>query len=115
MSISYFKALGSPTINQSPTNFKAFDGKGFCSYGLLNDLPIKLEGKTVAINVEFVDVQLDYNLLLGRSQIYAMAALVQSYFWMIMFLHKGIIMKVDQLSYYTSDPNSTSSIPFFGK
>lgn len=32
-----------------------------------------------------------------------------------MFLHKGRIVKVDQLSYYTSDPNSTSNIPFVGK
>ena len=32
-----------------------------------------------------------------------------------MFLHKGRIVKVDQLSYYTRDPNSTGSIPFVGK
>ena len=109
------KALGSPTINQSPTTLKAFDGRGFHPYGILNDLPIELEGKTVAIEVEVVDAQLDYNLLLGRSWTYAMSAVVSSYFRMIMFPHKGKIVKVDQLSYYTSDPNSTGSIPFVGK
>ena len=32
-----------------------------------------------------------------------------------MFLHKGRIMKVDQLSYYTSSPHSNGNIPFVGK
>jgi len=76
LSISYWKALGSPTINQSPTTLKAFDGRGFRPYGLLNDFPIKLEGEIVAIDVEVVDAELDYNLLLGRSWTYAMAAVV---------------------------------------
>jgi len=44
-----------------------------------------------------------------------MAVVVSSYFGMIMFLHKGRIVKVDQLSYYTSNPNSTCSVPFVGK
>jgi len=34
---------------------------------------------------------------------------------MIQFLHKGKIVKVDQLSYYTSYPNSTGNIPFVRK
>lgn len=58
MSISYWKALSSPTINKSPTTLKAFNGRGFYLYGLLNDFPIKLEGKIVAIDVEVVDAQL---------------------------------------------------------
>lgn len=32
-----------------------------------------------------------------------------------MFPHKGKIIKVDQLFYYTLDTNSTGSIPFVGK
>lgn len=67
ISIAYGKTLGSPTINQSPMTLKAFDGRGFHLYGLLNDLPIKLARKIIAIDVEVVDAQLDYNLLRGRS------------------------------------------------
>ena len=67
MSIACWKVLGSPTINQSPTTLKPFDGRGFRLYGLLNDLPIELEGKTVAIDVEVVNSQLDYDLLLSHS------------------------------------------------
>lgn len=94
---------------------KTFDGRGFRPYGILNDVLVELEGKTVAIEVEFVDTQLDYNILLGRSWTYAMVVMVSSFFRMFMFPHKGKIMKVDELSYYTSDPNSSGSIPFFGK
>jgi len=92
MSFSPWKALGSPTINQSSTTLKAFDGRGFRSYGLLNDFQIELEGKIIAIDVEIFVAQLDYNVLLGRSWTYAMESVVSSYFRMIMFLHKGIVI-----------------------
>ena len=72
---------------------KAFEGRGFCLYGILNDFPIELEGKTIAIDVEVVDAQLYYNLLLGQSYTYAMATVVSSYFRMIMFLQEGRIVK----------------------
>lgn len=67
MSIACWKALGSPTINQSPTTLKAFDGRGFHPFGILNHLPIGIEGKTVIVEVEVVDAELDYNILLGQS------------------------------------------------
>lgn len=92
MSISCWKALGSPTTNQSPTTLKAFNGRGFRPYGLLNDLLIKLEGKTIEIDIEVVDAQLDYNLLIGQRWTYGMVVVVSSYFRMIIFIHKGIIV-----------------------
>ena len=33
MSLNFWKSLRSPTINQSPTILKAFDGRGFHPYG----------------------------------------------------------------------------------
>lgn len=65
MSIACWRYLGSPTINQSPMTLKSFDERGFRPYGIFNDLPIELEGKMVAVEVEVVDAQLDYILLLG--------------------------------------------------
>ena len=115
MSLNCCKSLGSPTLNQSPKIIKAFDGRGFHSYGILQDIPIEVEGKTVNLDVEVVDAPLDYNLLLGRSWYYAMTAVVSSVFRLIMFPHKGNIVKTDQLSYYLSDPASTDSIQHVGK
>lgn len=80
MSIACWKYLGSPTINQPPTTLKVFDGRGFHSYGILNALPIELEGKMVAIDVEVVDAQLGFNLLLGQSWTYVMSTVVSLLF-----------------------------------
>ena len=65
MSLNCWKSLGSLTINQYPTILKAFYGRGFHPYGILQDLPIEVEGKIVNLDVEVVDAPLDYNLLLG--------------------------------------------------
>ena len=115
MSSKCWKSLGSLTINQSPTILKAFNGRGFQPYGILQDLPIEVEGKMVNLDVEVVDAPLDYNLLLGHSWSYAMNDVVSSIFRLIMFPHKGNIIKIDQLSYYSSNPASTDSIQHIGK
>ena len=56
--------------------------------------------------MEVVDAPLDYNLLLGRSWSYVITAVVSSVFRFIMFPHQGNIVKVDQPSYYSSEPAS---------
>ena len=72
MSLKFWKSLGSKTFNQSLTILKAFDGRGFHPFGILQDLPIEVEGKTVNLDVEVVDAPLDYNLLLGCSWSYGL-------------------------------------------
>ena len=115
MSLNCWKTLASPTLNQSLTILIAFDGRGFHPYRILQDLPIEVEVKIVNIEVEFFDAALDNNLILYRSWSYAMTAIVSSIFQVIMFPHKGNILKIDQLSYYSSDPASTDSIQHVGK
>jgi len=44
-----------------------------------------------------------------------MKNVVSSVFRLILFPHKGNIVKVDQLFYCTSDPASTNSVPYVGK
>jgi len=51
-------------------------------------LKVELGGKTVEIDVEVIDGNLDYNILLGRPWIYAMAAVVSTYFRKMHFLLK---------------------------
>jgi len=67
MSVACLKAIGSPTLRQSPTTLEAFDGRESRPYGIIQHLPITLEGKTVEVEVEVIDANLTYNLLLGRS------------------------------------------------
>ena len=44
---------------------KAFDGHVFKPHGIVRSFPVMLGGKTVTVEVEVVDVAIDYNLLLG--------------------------------------------------
>ena len=95
MSIQCWRSLGSPTLNQFPMILKAFDGRGFHPFGILQDLSIGVKGKTVNLDVEVVDAPLDYNLLLGRSWSYAMTTIVSLVFRLIKFPHNGNIITID--------------------
>jgi len=95
MSVACWKAIGSPTLSQSPTTLEAFDGRESRPFGILQRLPISLEGETVKVEVEVVDANLTYNLLLGRSWTYAMQAVASSLFHVICFPHQGKIVIVD--------------------
>ena len=80
MSLSCWRAIGSPKINRSPTTLKDFDGRGFQPYGLLPAIHVELGGKSISIHIEVVDALLDYNLLLGRNWFYAMQAIASTIF-----------------------------------
>ena len=111
MYVSCWKAIGSPTLSQSPTTLEAFDRRESCPYGILQHLPISLEGKMVEIEVEVVDANITYNLLLGRSWTYAMQVVASSLFCIICFPHQGKIVTIDQLSFFFEDELMEPIIP----
>ena len=80
LSLSCWKALGSPKLVTSPMTLKAFDGRGFQPHSLISALTVELQGKTISIQVEVVDALLDYNLLLGRNWFYAMTVVASTVF-----------------------------------
>jgi hypothetical protein len=114
MSIACWKAIGSPPLTESHNTLKAFNGSGFKPYGVLPSLPITLEGKMVNIEVEVFDAPLDYNLLLGRSWIDSMHAVMSTLFRIVHFPHQGKVVTVDQLAFFNSDTR-TNNIPFIAK
>ena len=75
MSLSYWKALGSPELVPSNTLLIAFVGRSFRPHGILPAFEIKLAWKAVSIEVEVIDAPLDYKLLLGGSWTYAMSSI----------------------------------------
>ena len=117
LSLSCWKALGSPEIVTSPTTLKAFDGRGFQTHGLISSLAVELRGKTISIQVEVVDSPLDYNLLLERNWFYAMTAVASKVFLTIQFLHLGRIITIDQHYFYTLDvtTSTANNIPMLGQ
>jgi hypothetical protein len=103
MSFSCWKAIGSPSLNESQNTLKAFNGSGFKPYGVLPSFPIMLEGKTVQVEVEVFDAPLDYNLLLGRSWIDSMRVVVSTLFRVVRFPHQGKVVTVNQLAFFNFD------------
>ena len=62
----------------------------------------------VNIEVEIVDANLDYNLLLGRNWIYEMDAIVSSLFLILCFPHEGRMVKFDQMDYSLGEFHESS-------
>ena len=63
--------------------------------------------KTVLIGIEVVNAQLDYNLLLEISYMYAIRVIASTVFRFMMFPHEGKIMMIDQLTYH--DPQEMTT------
>jgi hypothetical protein len=85
MSAHVWKWLGSTELVPSTITLRAYDGRPSQPEGLDKNVSIELAGKTVLIDVEVVDALLDYNILLERSDLYAMKAVASSVFCMMMF------------------------------
>jgi hypothetical protein len=114
MSFTCWKAIGSPPLNESQNTLRAFNGSGFNPYGILPSLPVTLEGKTVPVEVEVFDTPLDYNLLLGRSWVDSMRAIVSTLFRVVRFPHQGKVVTVDQLALFNADTH-TGNVSFIAK
>jgi hypothetical protein len=106
MSKTVWQKLGSPELTPSAITLRAYDGRPSSPEGLLQNVPVELGGKTILIDIEVIDVTLDYNILFGRSYMYAMKAVASSVFRTIMFPHNGKIVTVDQVSYYEPNPSA---------
>ena len=87
MFTSCWKYLSSPMLFPSRDIFKAFDGHNFQPHGILTTFPINVGGKTIFIDVEVVDVYLEYNLLLRNTWIYEIKEAISSLFRVIKFPH----------------------------
>jgi hypothetical protein len=111
MSFSCWKAIGSPPLTKSKNTLRAFNGSGFKTYGVLPSLPVTLEGKTVQIEVEVFDTPLDYNLLLGRSWVDSMRAVVSTLFHVLRFPHQGKVVMVYQIAFFNADTRM-GNVPF---
>ena len=112
MSLNCWKSLGSTQLSQSSTTLKAFDVRTYKPCGIINNLQVELGGKIVSIDVEVFDGPLDYNILLEIPWVYAMTAIVSTYFRMVTFPHKGPITVINKLSFFSSGSQVTGSVPY---
>jgi hypothetical protein len=95
-----WKDLGYPALIPSTISLRYYYGCPSQLQGLYQNVPISLVGKKTIIDVKVVDAQLDYNILLGRSFVYAMKVVTSSLFRIMMFPHNENIITIDQLTYH---------------
>lgn len=94
MAASVWKQVGSPDLSPSTITLCAWDGHPSQPLRLYRNYPIIVTSKTVAIDIEFIDVPLDYNIRLGRSYTYAMSAIAS-----VIFVRcASLIMEISSLS-----------------
>lgn len=87
----------------------AFDGHSHRAHGIIPAFPVCYGDKVVNIEVEIVNENSCYNLLLGRNWIYEMDVNVSSLFCILCFPHKGIIITIDQMEYSLKESNASSN------
>lgn len=95
MSKSVCKKLGSPKLTPSPITLRAYDGHPLAPIGLFQDVPVEIAIKTVPVDIEFLDAQLDYNILLGRSNMYYMTTVASLVFCVIIFPNDGKMFTIN--------------------
>lgn len=105
MSVHVWRKLGSPELLPSSITLHAYDGHPLQPQGLFSNVPIELSSKNVLVDIEVVDAPLDYNILLGRSYMYAMKVVPSIVFHLMMFPHNSKVVTLDQITYH--DPKFT--------
>jgi hypothetical protein len=101
-----WQKLGSPELIPSSITLRAYDGRPSSPEGLFQNVPVKLRGKTILIDIEVIDAPLDYNILFGRSYKYAMKVVASSVFRTMLFPHNGKIVTIEQVSHYKPNPST---------
>lgn len=109
MSISCWKAIGSPEVAPYPTLLTTFDGHSHRPHGILPAFLVCVGGKVVNVEVDIVDSNLDYNILLGQNWVHVMDVIVSSLFRILRFPHEGGIVTIYQMAYSPNDPNASSN------
>jgi hypothetical protein len=69
-----WKKCGSPELVPSTIILRAYDGQPSSSEWIFQNVLVELGGKTILINIEVINAPLIYNILFGRSYMYAMKA-----------------------------------------
>lgn len=91
MSHSTFKELRFSHINPSSLILHEWDNASSPFVGTLHQLPITFEGKTIYVNVEVTQTNLEFNILLCHDWIGSMGVVTSILYGLIQFPHNRTI------------------------
>ena len=99
--------MGSPSLVLTANQLLEFD-RGTCvALGILTQTPVTLGGKTILVDFMVIEDRLDFNMLLGRDYVYAMQAMVSTFFHVMYFNHGKEIATINQLDFLDPFPDPT--------
>ena len=117
ISSNVWKRLGSPNLVSSSISLCAYDGRSSQPRGLYQNVPINLGGKMVMIDIDVINAQLDYNILVGCSYMHVMKVVVSTVLCIIMFPFNKKIITLHQPNYYDphANANPENFLPMVGE
>ena len=79
--------MGSPSLVLTASQLLAFDRRTCIALGIISQKPVTLGGKTVLVDFMVIEDPLEFNMLLGHDYVYAMQAVVSTFFRVMYFNH----------------------------
>ena len=72
--------MGSPSLVSTSSQLLAFDRRTSIALGILSQTPVNLGGKTVLVDLMVIEYPFDFNMIVGYDYVYAMQAVVSTFF-----------------------------------
>ena len=82
-----------------------FDRITGIALGIVAQTPVNLGVKTILVDFMVIEDPLDFNMLLRRDYVYAMQAVVSTFFRVMYFNHGEEIVTIDQLDFLDPSPD----------
>ena len=95
LSTRAWRGMGSPSLVSTASQLLEFNIRISIALGIISQTPVTLGGKTVLVDFMVIEDPLDFNMLLGRDYVYAMQAVVSTFFHVMYFNHGEEIVTID--------------------
>ena len=99
LSTRSWRVLGSPSLVSTSSQLLVFDRRTSIALGILSQTPITLGGKTILVDFMVIEYPLHFNMLLRCDYVYAMQAVVSTFFHVMYFNHGEEIVTINQLDF----------------
>ena len=80
LSTRAWRGMGFPSLVSTASQLLVFDRRNNISLGILAQTPVTLGGNAILVDFMVIEDPLDFNMLLERDYVYAMQAMLSTFF-----------------------------------
>ena len=91
--------MGSPSLVSTASQLLDFDRRTSRDLRILTQTFVTLGGNTILVDFMVIEDPLDFNMLLGHDYVYAMQAVVSTFFHVMYFNHNKDIVTINRLDF----------------